>query len=163
MVIHCSAGEVTGSAGINGLNGLDGMFTGSAILTGRVAGRAVAAELAKDSEWMPVAFTREEGDLIPPADEPTAEQWIAALGVDEVRALLAQSRDGYWHFERVHNLVLERGYECTDCHSAQVPFYAATSRAQKASQTQVCDTCHLAPEQAASVPGAQCLLDTPPD
>ncbi len=158
-----AAGEVTGSAGINGLNGLDGMFTGPAILTGRVAGRAVAADLAKDSEWMPVAFTREEGDLIPSADEPAAEQWIAALGVDAVRALLAQSRDGYWHFERVHNLVLERGYECTDCHSAQVPFYAATSRAQKAAQTQVCDTCHLAPERAAPVPGAQRLLDTPPD
>ncbi len=113
-----AAGEVTGSAGINGLNGLDGMFTGPAILTGRVAGRTVAADLAKDSEWTPVVFTREEGDLIPPADEPAAEQWIAALGADEVRALLAQVRDGYWHFERVHNLVLERGYECTDCHSA---------------------------------------------
>ena len=123
----------------------------------------LVADLAKDSEWTPVVFTREEGDLIPPADEPAAEQWIAALGVDEVRALLAQSRDGYWHFERVHNLVLERGYECTDCHSAQVPFYAATTRAQKAAQTQVCDTCHLAPAQAASVPGARRLLDTPPD
>jgi len=138
-----AAGEVTGSAGINGLNGLDGMFTGPAILTGRVAGRTVAAELAATDGWVADDFTREAGALAE-AVQPAAE-WVPSLGVEQVQALLAESRDGYWHFERVHNLVLERGYECTDCHSAELPFYRATSRAEKAAQTQVCDTCHLAP------------------
>ena len=140
-----AAGEVTGSAGINGLNGLDGMFTGPSILTGRVAGMTVAAELAASSGWRPDAFTREGGPLVPEEESRPAGDWVPSLEEEELRALLALSRDGYWHFERVHHLVLERGYECTDCHSAQVPFYAATSRADKAAQAQVCDTCHLAP------------------
>ncbi len=140
-----AAGEVTGSAGINGLNGLDGMFTGPSILTGRVAGMTVAAELAASSGWIRDAFTREGGPLVPEGESRPAGDWVPSLEEEELRALLALSRDGYWHFERVHHLVLERGYECTDCHSAQVPFYAATSRADKAAQAQVCDTCHLAP------------------
>ena len=158
-----AAGEVTGSAGINGLNGLDGMFTGPAILTGRVAGRAVAAELAAEEGWAPAVFTREDGRLIEVADEQVTEQWAAALGTDEVRALLALDRDGYWHFERVHELVLERGYQCVDCHSAQVPFYAATARGHTAAQTQVCDTCHLGPERPVPVAGALRQQDPPPD
>jgi succinate dehydrogenase/fumarate reductase flavoprotein subunit len=158
-----AAGEVTGSAGINGLNGLDGMFTGPAILTGRVAGRTVAAELAEDSDWTPAAFTRTEGNLGGAADEQPAEPWVAALGAQELRALLTEVRDGYWHFERVHNLVLERDYSCTDCHSAVVPFYAATSRAHKAAQAQICDTCHLAPERLVPVAGAARQSGPPPD
>jgi succinate dehydrogenase/fumarate reductase flavoprotein subunit len=138
-----AAGEVTGSAGINGLNGLDGMFTGPAILTGRVAGRTVAAELAATDGWVADDFTREAGALVGAA-QPAAE-WVPGLGVEQVQALLAEPRDGYWHFERVHNLVLERSYECEDCHSAELPFYRASSRAEKAAQTQVCDACHLAP------------------
>ena len=35
-----AAGELTGSVGINGSHGMDGMFLGSAILTGRLAGRS---------------------------------------------------------------------------------------------------------------------------
>jgi len=158
-----AAGEVNGSAGINGLNGLDGMFTGPAILTGRVAGRAVAAELAATDGWVPDTFTREAGSLVAAAEAQQASEWVPALGEEQVQALLAESRDGYWHFERVHHLVLERGYECTDCHSAQMPFYAATSRAEKAAQTQVCDACHLAP--AGTLAGVQETRTplTPPD
>jgi succinate dehydrogenase/fumarate reductase flavoprotein subunit len=142
-----AAGELTGSAGINGLNGLDGLFTGPSMLTGRVAGQTAAAELAGIDGWAPIAFTRLDGDW--PA--PSAD-FAAALGPDDVRAMLALDRDGYWHFERVHNLVLERGYDCTQCHSSSVPFYAPASRADRAVQTQVCDACHLAP--AGTLPAA---------
>ncbi len=123
----------------------------------------MAAELAADEGWTPAVFTREDGLLIEAADEPVAVQWAAALGADEVRAFLALDRDGYWHFERVHDLVLERGYQCIDCHSAQVPFYAATSRSHTAAQTLVCDTCHLAPERGVPVAGALRQQDPPPD
>ena len=139
------------------------MFTGPSILTGRVAGQTVAAELDEDSDWTPAAFTRSEGNLASAADEQPAEPWVAALGAEELRALLADVRDGYWHFERVHNLVLERDYACTDCHSAAVPFYAATSRAHKAAQAQICDTCHLAPERLVPVAGAARQSGPPPD
>ena len=41
-----AVGELAGLAGINGKAALEGTFLGPAIVTGRVAGRAVAAELA---------------------------------------------------------------------------------------------------------------------
>jgi succinate dehydrogenase/fumarate reductase flavoprotein subunit len=138
-----AAGEITGSAGMNGLNGLDGMFTGPSILTGRVAGQAAAAELAELSGWQPIEFTRREADwdMIRPADS----SWAPVLGPADIQNMLAETRDGYWHFERVHNLVLERSYDCTTCHSERVPFYTAFSREDKAMQTQICEACHLAP------------------
>jgi succinate dehydrogenase/fumarate reductase flavoprotein subunit len=144
-----AAGELTGSAGMNGLNGLDGMFTGPSILTGRVAGRSAAAELASVAGWQPVEFTRREA---PWNREPADPAWTAALGAEDLRALLATSRDGYWHFERVHNLVLERRYECIDCHSARVPFLTLNTAVARAAQAQVCDACHLAP--AGTLPAA---------
>jgi len=145
-----AAGEITGSAGMNGLNGLDGMFTGPSILTGRVAGQAAAAALEETAGWQPVEFTRREAewDMTRPADS----SWAPALGPADIRNMLAETRDGYWHFERVHNLVLERGYDCTNCHSERVPFYTALSPEDKAMQTQICEACHLAP--AGTLPGA---------
>ena len=41
-----AVGELTGLAGINGKASLEGTFLGSSIITGRVAGRAVVAELS---------------------------------------------------------------------------------------------------------------------
>jgi succinate dehydrogenase/fumarate reductase flavoprotein subunit len=146
-----AAGELTGSAGMNGLNGLDGMFTGPSMLTGRVAGRTAAAELAGTPDWTPVEFTRREGEWV--ADVDVAAAFNPTLGSDDVRAMLVQTRDGYWHFERVHNLVLERGYDCAQCHAQDAaPFYAASSRNDRAVQTRICEACHLAP--AGTLPGA---------
>lgn len=141
-----AAGEVTGSAGMNGLNGLDGMFTGPAILTGRVAGRSVVADLASGGDWNPVPFVRDENmslEAAPLADDDVP--WIPNLDAHDVEAMLVVSRDGYWHFERVHELVLERSYRCTQCHSYRLPFAPTTTRMQKLAQAATCDTCHLAP------------------
>jgi flavocytochrome c len=41
-----AVGELTGLAGVNGKASLEGTFLGSSIITGRIAGRAVVAELA---------------------------------------------------------------------------------------------------------------------
>jgi len=146
-----AAGELTGSAGMNGLNGLDGMFTGPSMMTGRIAGRTAAAELKAQPGWLPVEYTRHADDWA--ATASTAVAFTPTLGPDDVRAMLASTRDGYWHFERVHNLVLERGYACTQCHAPDAaPFYAAVTRSDRAVQTRICDACHLAP--AGTLPGA---------
>ena len=155
-----AAGELTGSAGMDGSNGLDGMFTGPSILTGRVAGQTVVSDLQARGRFTPVAFTRAE-QIEVPAEDPG---WVATLGPDDVRAMLATSRDGYWHFERVHNLVLERGYACTSCHSGALPFAPLATREAKAAQAEVCDNCHLAPaglvaEGAQSRPAAAPMRD----
>lgn len=45
-----AAGELTGLAGVNGKASLEGTFLGASILTGRVAGRAAAAELREKTK-----------------------------------------------------------------------------------------------------------------
>ncbi len=139
-----AAGEVTGSAGINGLNGLDGMFTGPSILTGRVAGQNVVADLDAGGAWAARTFTRDAGLSLATQPEPPGSS-TASLSAADLRAMLAQSRDGYWHFERVHQLVLERDYACGRCHSARVPFAPVETAAQRFAQAATCDSCHLAP------------------
>jgi predicted oxidoreductase len=138
-----AAGEITGSAGINGMNGLDGMWTGPAILTGRVAGHTVVADLQTQNAWTGRPFTRNES--LSPDPGAAAETRVAEFDAGDLQQLLQISRDGYWHFERVHALVLEREYACTQCHSAAVPFAAPTTRSQILAQASTCDTCHLAP------------------
>jgi predicted oxidoreductase len=135
-----AAGEVNGSAGMNGLNGLDGMFTGPAILTGRVAGRTAVADLETAGNWSKKSFTR--GENVPvETDRPP----LADLVATDLEPMLAASRDGYWHFERSHQLVVERNYACTQCHSDLLPFAPITEQAQYLAQTATCNDCHLAP------------------
>jgi len=130
-----AVGEINGSVGINGSHGMDGMFLGPAIVTGRLAGQAIAAEraAARPLELVPLP---QETPL------PDAGNWTPALTAADLQALLTQSRDGYWHFQMSHNMVLERGYDCAMCHSAQVPFAAVANRESKRAQTEVCTNCH---------------------
>jgi predicted oxidoreductase len=130
-----AVGEINGSVGINGSHGMDGMFLGPAIVTGRLAGQAIAAERAAAAPL----------DLVPLPQElplPDGQGASASLTAADLEALLAQPRDGYWHFQMSHNMVLERGYDCAMCHSAEVPFAAVANRQSKLAQTQVCTNCH---------------------
>lgn len=128
-----AVGELNGSLGINGMFGLDGMFLGPAILSGRVAAQSiVAATTARTNvpEIAPVEPSRNVGE------------WQPTLTSEGLEAMLAMQRDGYWHFQVSHQLVLERNYECTDCHSAQLPFAPVNDHASRLLQTEVCATCH---------------------
>jgi succinate dehydrogenase/fumarate reductase flavoprotein subunit len=131
-----AAGEINGSVGINGKHGMDGMFLGPALLTGRLAGMNIAAEHGAETDAPAILQPRPEDPL------PDATTWQASLTATELTALLATPRDGYWHFEMSHNMVLEREYACTLCHSAQVPFLPLNNRESKLAQTQVCTNCH---------------------
>ena len=57
-------------------------------------------------------------------------------------ALLQNSREGYWHFEQAHQLVRERDWSCTDCHSPQWPTAQAHSANEKRVQLESCTRCH---------------------
>jgi predicted oxidoreductase len=128
-----AVGELNGSLGINGKHGLDGMFLGPAILSGRLAGQSIAAlfadEIQKPVHESTFAAT-DSGD------------WQPVLAAADLEARLAQSRNGYWHFEHSHQLVLERSYACTRCHSAQLPFTPPNDRQSVLAQTEVCANCH---------------------
>ena len=62
-----ASGELTGSVGINGSHGMDGMFLGPAIVTGRLAGRAIAAATGAEgratASSAPVEGSRESGRM----------------------------------------------------------------------------------------------------
>ena len=130
-----AAGEITGSVGINGSHGMDGAFLGPAIVTGRLAGISVAAAL-KDAP--------RSTSLAPPPVErggPSAAM-LPQLTAADLKPMLSSSRDGYWHFEKVHGIVVDRGYACTRCHSSNLPFAPVVTREQRASQTELCVNCH---------------------
>ena len=127
-----AVGELNGSLGINGNHGLDGMFLGPAILSGRLAGQRIAAAAAAVAK--PTAILSE---VSPPVDE-----WQATLTSEHLEAMLATPRDGYWHFQVSHELVLERAYRCASCHSSQLQFLTASDRASRLLQSEICTTCH---------------------
>jgi uncharacterized protein len=131
-----AAGELTGLAGINGKYALEGTFLGPSIVTGRVAGRTAVAELgAKPAP--PVA------PLPLPLAPPTQPTAAACLACHQLGTLTLQSRPGYWHFERVHRVVLARQYDCGKCHADLGPTYEpATHHIDRAQQVRVCPVCH---------------------
>ena len=131
-----AVGELTGSVGINGTHGMDGMFLGPALITGRIAGRTIAQAVSADESREPAALHPQ------PAPVSDSGAWEPALTAEDLKALLALERDGYWHFGISHELALERGYECVLCHSAQVPFAAVNDRQSLLAQSQVCGNCH---------------------
>jgi len=131
-----AVGELTGSVGINGTHGMDGMFLGPALVTGRVAGQSIVAAQQVSRARVTLKPARAEQPLPDPAT------WTPSLDADDLRALVDLNRDGYWHFQISHELVLERGYECTMCHSAKVPFAAIDNREHKLAQVGVCGNCH---------------------
>jgi succinate dehydrogenase/fumarate reductase flavoprotein subunit len=128
-----AVGELNGSLGINGKHGLDGMFLGPAILSGRLAGRSIVAAISTVTSEPEVSSTGRPHDV---------GEWQPTLTPEDLEALLRNPRDGYWHFQVSHQLALERNYECTNCHSAQLPFAPASDRASRLLQTEVCTICH---------------------
>jgi hypothetical protein len=109
------------------------MFLGPAMLTGRLAGRSIAAAYG----------TGQGGPAVEPSLPPSdSGNWQAVLTAQTLELLLKESREGYWHFQVSHQLVLERGYTCTRCHSAKLPFSPLNDRASLLAQTRVCTNCH---------------------
>ncbi len=128
-----AVGELNGSLGINGKHGLDGMFLGPAIVSGRLAGRSIAAATPTEPK-LQAASAAERAHHV--------GEWQATMTSEDLEAILKISRDGFWHFQVSHSLVLERAYLCSKCHSAQLPFATVTDRASRLLQTEVCTTCH---------------------
>jgi len=132
-----AVGELNGSLGINGKHGLDGMFLGPAILSGRLAGQSIVA--ASRVTKVPELLSNEQlstGELHRAAD------WQPTMTTADLEVALSEPRDGYWHFKVSHQLVLERGYVCTSCHSAELPFATIGDRESRLIQSALCTMCH---------------------
>jgi len=132
-----AAGEVTGVAGINGRNGGSGTFLGPSVLMGRMAGRSAATLSLGDKvlrEPRPASTAAATAVEPAPAAKPTETV--------DLTPLLAQSRPGYWHFEKSHVVVVERGLDCSRCHRDGRTPGPAVTKPQRLVQLGSCLTCH---------------------
>ncbi len=140
-----AVGELTGLVGINGKAGLEGTFLGPSIITGRVAGRAVVAELKKSKKSEPTL-------LASTANSQQPVQGAAANGASQsscsqchdIQAAVGKARNGYWHFERAHRVALERKYDCLQCHAEMTPYQRDSHRSNRLAQINTCAFCHVA-------------------
>ncbi|HEY4366709.1 MAG TPA: FAD-binding protein [Steroidobacteraceae bacterium] len=139
-----AGGEITGSAGINGMAGLDGTFTGPSILVGRVAGQSAAAQIIGQKGSRARVAPQSAVDPAPAGNAP-AVGWFPTMNAAQLQELVRTPRDGYWHFEQVHKSVLQRELPCNECHSALVPQTPARDVATMRALTETCDQCHRAP------------------
>jgi len=135
-----ASGEAKGFGGLNGSHGMEGTFLGPAILMGRVAARTVATEAkAKAATRLAIAQLR----TTPPAVHP--KLGATCNGCHDIPALVKEKRNGYWHFEHVHQLVLARKLNCTGCHAEMAPFKAGSHQIDRQLQSAVCQHCHTSP------------------
>jgi len=139
-----AAGESAGLAGINGRAALEGTFLGPSVLTGRIAARAAVAtlHLAAASATAPTVRA-----AITPAVAPTeAASSAECVSCHNIKSLVNDNRAGYWHFERVHRVVIERNLECSSCHARMsTRFDIATHKVDRLAQSYNCQVCHGAP------------------
>ncbi len=130
-----AAGEVTGFNGLNGKAGLEGTFLGPSILQGRILGQ----KLARLATARPV----DSPPLTVSAPKTSDAAAAPCQSCHPVKDLVASPRKGYWHFERVHKLVLNKAWECQGCHAELSPFDAKQHRTNGLAQIDACSRCHL--------------------
>jgi len=129
-----AAGELTGLGGLNGKAALEGTFLAPSIVTGRVAGRSALAEIGAKSP--PPTLPLET-----PA--PVLQSKETCLACHQLPTLVSQTRPGYWHFEKVHSVVLAKQFECSKCHAELgASFDLAKHHIDRLAQPRVCTICH---------------------
>ena len=133
-----AAGEATGFGGLHGKNGIEGAFLGGSIFMGRVAART-AGGAGRREPGRPGAAP----SLTPPAVKPEAANQCRFC--HDLPEMTARKREGYWHFERSHKLVVSRGFNCTTCHAEMAPYNAEKHTANPALRTTNCVHCHTNP------------------
>lgn len=116
-----AAGEVTGVAGINGSWGMNGTFLGPSVYTGRIAGKNAATRIEQSQ---------------------ALSSSTAQIQKDKSVALFSRVREGYWHFEQVHKLIIERDTPCLACHTESFPMVEAVATSNRQAQLNTCQQCH---------------------
>lgn len=127
-----AVGEVAGFGGINGKAGLEGTFLGPSILQGRMLGKS----LAPAKPQPPAAPAR------PATDTPRGANAPDCAACHPLAKLVRTPRKGYWHFERVHSRVIDKQWNCSQCHAELHPFRAASHKIDRVAQVENCVFCH---------------------
>jgi len=134
-----AAGEASGFAGINGKAALEGTHLGPSIVTGRMAGRQMAAELADQPVTVvPVSALEPPFPLMPITDRSNG----ACTGCHDLPDLIQQNRPGYEHFQWSHRMVIDEQKTCITCHQGFFPYAAERHQRDLGRATEVCAHCH---------------------
>jgi uncharacterized protein len=134
-----AAGEVAGEAGINGKAALEGTFLGPAVVMGRVAARSALRDLKIPAEaTSSTARLDERGTVAAPQLDSSV-----CNSCHNLKSLVNNERPGYWHFEHVHRVVIERRSECIQCHAKMGPPGGAGHRIDRLAQIDSCAYCHV--------------------
>jgi len=134
-----AAGEASGFAGINGRAALEGTHLGPSIVTGRMAGRQMAAELtgqpvvqhpaqSPEPPWPPIPVTDRSNEV--------------CSGCHDLPVLIGQNRPGYRHFQWSHTMVLDEQMTCVTCHEDFFPYAPARHQRNLGRATEICTHCH---------------------
>jgi len=134
-----AVGELAGVGGINGKAALEGTMLGPSILMGRVAAKDIAVRL--QHPLSPLPGTREPKPTTVAASVATDPETLHAWQ-EVLRQLVAQPRPGYFHFEKVHAVVLARNYDCARCHHESSPLTLTEDRLDRRALIQACALCH---------------------
>jgi succinate dehydrogenase/fumarate reductase flavoprotein subunit len=131
-----AAGELTGVAGINGKAALEGTFLAPSIVTGRMAGRTALAEIG-------ARLAPEPRPVEAPVQAVVQDTAVSCMNCHDLPQQVHAARPGYWHFEKVHERVLARGYDCMQCHSNLGPSRVPeTHHIDRMALARACPTCH---------------------
>ncbi len=130
-----AVGEVAGFGGLNGRRTIEGAFIAPAMLQGRIAARHIVKTLGITKPEFP-----NESQPVPVPPQGPEAPCTTCHAMDR---LLATPRAGYWHFERVHKAVAERGMTCLQCHADMSPFRPGQHAIDRRAQIDSCSFCHL--------------------
>lgn len=133
-----AAGELAGLAGINGKAALEGTFLGPCIVTGRIAGRSVLAELNIKPKPVAEPVRIPEASKAPPVKAESAD----CKDCHDLESLSAKTRTGYWHFIKTHRVVQERKYQCGLCHAELDPYREENHQIEPLARLENCAICH---------------------
>ena len=137
-----AAGEVAGFGGINGKAGLEGTFLGPSILTGRVGGRTMLAELQEMGLIGSQARPASRQQAAPTSPAASEGDNSACTACHDLPRLVDLGQPGYWHFELSHRAIQERGLQCFSCHSELFPYNQNNHRVDPMQRAQNCGSCH---------------------
>ena len=133
-----AVGELAGVGGINGRAALEGTMLGPGILMGRTAASDILSNLKLGGK---PASPGHPAHVAPPAWKPTPSETLQSWR-EVLRQVIAQPRPGYWHFEKAHQRVLERDYDCAQCHGEASPLALTDQQLDRRALTRACALCH---------------------
>lgn len=133
-----AVGELTVLAGINGKAAIEGTFLGTCIITGRVAARSALAKLSIKPKQIAESSMMTKVSTTVPIKTKNSN----CKDCHDLTLLSKKTQDGYWHYQKSHQVVQERQYQCTLCHAEIDTHHKGEHKINPLAQSENCNICH---------------------